>query len=365
MKNKTILWIFFSALLLTGCGTSQISTEKEAAKYYNLYLEGKTEAINNLSLAFLDTEGTPPTVRKAALRYMVRSGDAQARAALLKYASDQKVPEPDILQTLSDEIAAQKAVSWTPLALKMYKAYMDQSFQLQNSMLGAIYESSGAAQITQMIEVYEYTRSNLNVVDENISRLLGKFDDQAVIPLLINIVNDPKKNIRVRETALLLLSEKNDPRIADVLTKLLGDPKQELMIRDFAFNVLETGSDEKILLALLEFLQRNKAKENKMMAAITEALGNYGNPAIIPSLQFIYENLSFPYQLREEALSALIKFDNRDVLEFLIIKTYETGQYYFCEAVSDAVSKSGNRELRQMMEIAALQDQMKRSGGQK
>ncbi len=365
MKKNKLLLLAFSALFLTACGSTNITSEKEATKYYNLYLEGKTEAINNLSLAFLDAEGTPPEVRKQALRYMVRSNDAQARAALLKYAGEQSPPEPEMLLVLSDEIAAQKAINWTPIALKMYKTYMDQSFQLQNSMLGAIYESSGAAQISQMIELYEYTRTNLNVVDKNISRLLGKFDDEAVVPLLINIVNDKKRNIQVREAALVLLSQKNDPRVADVLTKLLGDPRQELMIRDFAFNILETGSDEKILLALLEFLQRNKAKENKMMATITEALGNYGNPAIIPSLQFIYENLSFPYQLREEALNALIKFENNEVLSFLIEKTYKTGQYYFCETVSNAVSQSGDRELRQQMEAAAMKDQMKNGGGGK
>jgi HEAT repeat protein len=365
MKKRMLLLLITAAFILAACGSAVITTEKEATKYYNLYLEGKTEAINNLSLAFLDTEGTPPEVRKQALRYMVRTNDAQARAAILRYAAEQNPPEPDILLVLSDEIAAQKAVSWTPIALKMYKTYMDQSFQLQNSMLGAVYESSSASQITQMIELYEYTQGNLNVVDKNINRLLGKFDDEAVIPLLINIVNDKKRNIQVRERALLLLSQKNDPRIADVLTKLLGDPQQELMIRDFAFNVLETGSDEKILLALLEFLQRNKAKENKMMAAVTQALGNYGNPAIIPSLQFIYENLSFPYQLREEALVALIKFENKEVLEFLIDKTYATGQYYFCEAVSEAVSKSGHRELRQRMETAARQNQIEKLGGLK
>lgn len=358
MKKNITLFLLLTVLTFSGCSAPNVLSEKELANHYDRYLNGKISSIDNITLTYQNAD-TPLELRLTALEYMIRSNDPQAMQVLKNELQNAETMDPAILMKICDEVVLQKNSEWSQIMMIAYKKYIEQSFAIQDKMLTAIGATSSVRHLARYLEMYQFAHENLYKVDSYFSEYLGKFKDDAIVPILINIVNDPKRDIRLREQAIKILAEKNDPRIATVLTQLLGSPQSDLMIRDFAFNVMDHSTDEKLLLSLLDFMQRNKDRENKMMQTIISALGDYSNPAIIPSLQYIYKTITFPLELRQNALSGLLRFNTPAVLEELIRSTSETSQYYFWPEISKAVASNGNIELRQLMEELALSDQQK------
>ena len=363
MIIRKLLFLLSILVILTACVSSKgvLFDKVSMQRYYDSYLEGSSPDLNRIILTYMDEE-TNANLRLDALSYLVRSKDPRANQIVANKLNKPLELNIAELNIILNTIYKYPDPRWTKQMMKAYVALMNSHMRHQNTILEFIYENMGKDQIPNFLNVYQKSQEAYLSIDLSLSKTLGKFDDKAVVPLLIKIVNNPKADIKLRSTALQMLKNKNHPDIAKALTKLLSSPDEGLMIRDFTFNVLENHNDEKIMLALLEFLKNNKDKEYMMMQNVMELLEEYKDPNIIPTLHFIFENPTLREDLREQAFASLLEFSRDDVLFRLIHSVSKQDDYKYWPELSKAVAKSSNISLRQEMEILALEDHKDKLG---
>jgi len=354
MKYSAIL--LAASLFLTACGGSALKNADSMERYLTRYQNGKEENIEALVRSY-ENPDLNRDLRLKALEYIVESKDPFMWTLMDQKLKDPLSLSPDEIKVMIKVMADSRDPEFTPLLMRTYMIYMNTHMSYQNQILEALYATTGKEQLRNYLELYQRSKEAYLSLDANLNRTLGKFDDPTVVPLLMSIAQNPKNNIKIREEAMRMLSEKNTPELAKVLTTMLGEPENELMIRDFAFNVLEDDAlDEKLLLSLTEFIQRNKEREHKMMETVIDVLGDYRNPAVIPTLLHIYRTGAYARDLKDQAVKALIDFNRIDLLEQMVETMSDKKDYYYWPLISDAVSALEAVELRQKMEEIAMRD---------
>ncbi len=363
IKKLCLLCFLF---LFSSCFMSSvIKTQPDFERYYNRYQNGKIKNIDKLVATYHD-EKLPENTRLTALKYIILTKDPAGSQLISKLLDNQALTlKPEEVKMMLEALLQLKDPAFTPLLMRVYMTYLTYHMEVQNRILDILYASADPNRIANFLDMYERSQEAYLKLDQNMTRVLGKFGDDSVVPVLISIVNNPKANMKLRESAIQMLAKKDNPALAQTLTDLLGTPDNDLMIRDFAFNVLETGQDEKILLALLNFMQNNKDREYKMMQTVMEAISNYDNPAVIPSLLYIIKTPSFRKILRDQAVTSILKFNRPDVLDQMMDIFSSLNDYQYWPQLSEAVAATGNIELRQKLEKLALKDQLEMLGSEK
>ncbi len=351
--KKNIILALIILIMLWGCsGSGPLKDSRSIVNQYNRYLNGKPNAIDRLMATYLD-EDQPQELRAEALRYMIRSRDPESLKLIQRQMLKLDEMEYWSLLIIADETAQLNDPKWATVMLTAYAKLHELNKNLQEKILGSIFANMDTQSIPQFIDIYQLSYDHFLQLDEYFAKGLGKFNDETIVPLLIRIINDPKRNLRTREKALKILAQKNEPAFTEALVSLMGNPQTDQMLREFSFNVLDVTKDEDILLALLDFLNRSKNREQKMLSTALDALDSFSDPKIIPSLQYISTHETFPYDMRKKALDALIKFNKPEIYKDLIASFDNPANLVFWPYVSDAVKKSGNAELYQMMEKKA------------
>jgi HEAT repeat protein len=352
--KKNILLTLFILILLGGCsGSGPLKDSRSIVNQYNRYLDGKPKAIDRLMATYIDKD-QPQELRTEALRYMIRSRDPESLKLIQGQMRKLEEMEYWSILVIADESAQLNDPRWATIMLTAYSRLHELNKNVQEKILGSIYANMDTQSIPRFIDIYQLSYDHLLQLDDYFAKGLGKYDDETIVPLLIKIINDPKRNLRTREKALKILAQKNEPAFTEALVRLIGNPQTDQMLREFSFNVLDLTKDEEILLALLDFLNRSKDREQRMLSSALDALGSFSDPKIIPSLHYITTHDSFPYDMRKKALDALLEFKSPTVLTDLIHAFDNPVNLIFWPYVSEAVKKSGNAELYQLMEKKAF-----------
>jgi|GEM_PF-1389887 len=362
MKKNSILTLLI-LIMLWGCsGSGPLKDSRSIVNQYNRYLDDKPNALNRLMATYID-EDQPQELRAEALRYIIRSRDPESLKLIQSQLRKMEEMEYWSILIIADESAQLNDPKWAIIMLTAYSRLHDLNKNVQEKILGSIFANMDSQSIPRFIDLYQTSYDHFLQLDEYFAKALGKYDDETIVPLLIKIINDPKRNLRTREKALKILAEKSEPAFTDALVSLMGNPQTDKMLREFSFNVLDVTKDEEILLALLDFLNRSKDREKRMLSSALDALGSFSDPKIIPSLHYITTRDSFPYDMRKKALDALLEFKRPDVFTALIDAFDNPANLIFWPYVSEAVKKTGNAELYQLMEKKAFHLYLEFRGG--
>lgn len=202
---------------------------------------------------------------------------------------------------------------------------------LRETIVNAIGENGSDDEILTLIDLYEISLTNHNRMNELLTLTLGSMNDDRSIPLLMKIANDKNINIRIRNTAVEVLSRKNAPELVDFFIEMLGDPETNEEMLNFVNSAMGNIQNERMTMALLESFQTGKNRYYANLHSIMSAMDNYNNPQIKPAFIEVATTDGFPRLLRIKAINSLANFNDSQVLEYIIpiLENPENYEFYF------------------------------------
>jgi len=203
--------------------------------------------------------------------------------------------------------------------------------ELRETIINAIGENGSEDEVLTLIDLYEISMSNHSRMNELLTLTLGNMDDDRAIPLLMNIANDKTINIRIRNTAVEVLSRKNAPELVDYFVEMLGDPETNEEMLSFVNNAMDNIQNDRMTMALLESFQTGKNRYYASLHSIMAAMDEYDNPQIKPAFIEIATTEGFPRLLRVKAINSLANFNDSQVLDYIIpiLENPENYEFYF------------------------------------
>ena len=202
---------------------------------------------------------------------------------------------------------------------------------LRETIVNAIGENGSDDEILTLIDLYEISLTNHNRMNELLALTLGSMKDDRSIPLLMKIASDKNINIRIRNTAVEVLSRKNAPELVDFFIEMLGDPETNEEMLNFVNNAMGNIQNERMTMALLESFQTGKNRYYANLHSIMSAMDNYNNPQIKPAFIEVATTDGFPRLLRIKAINSLANFNDSQVLDYIIpiLENPENYEFYF------------------------------------
>ena len=230
----------------------------------------------------------------------------------------------DILKNYNDLESTQTLING--LAMSENKI-MD----LRETIVNAIGEIGTKDEIITLLDLYEVSYSNHSRMNELLTYTLGNMDDDRSIPILMDIANNKTINIRIRNTAVEILSRKNAPELVDYFVEMLGDPETNEEMLNFINNSMGDIQNDRMIMALLESYQTGKNRYFANLHSIMSALDDYNNPQIKPTFIEIAITDGFPRLLRAKAIKGLQNFNDVGVLDYLvpILENPDNYEFYF------------------------------------
>jgi HEAT repeat protein len=155
--------------------------------------------------------------------------------------------------------------------------------------------------------------------------LLGKKNEETVVPLLVAIIQDPDEEIRIKLEAISSLSEIGGDSVHTALVEILQDREDaNPVVRSIAAAALGKLQEARSISPLIEVLEDEK--EPLVQWKIIEALGRIGTEQ---SLAVVQEYLSpvKPLRLRKTAIQTLSQTDSQDALLTLSELLDQTDQF--------------------------------------
>ena len=202
---------------------------------------------------------------------------------------------------------------------------------LREIIVKAIGENGTTDEIITLLDLYEVSLENHSRMNELLAYTLGNMDDDRGIPILIDIANNNNINIRIRNTAVEILSRKNAPELVDYFVEMLGDPETNEEMLNFVNNAMGNIQNDRMIMALLESYQTGKNRYFANLYSIMSALEDYNNPQIKPTFIEIATTDGFPRLLRTKAIKGLENFNDPGVLDYIIpiLENPDNYEFYF------------------------------------
>ena len=222
-------------------------------------------------------------------------------------------------------------VQSTESLVKGLKNSENRIMDLRETIVNAIGENGTDDEILTLIDLYEISMNNHSRMNELLSLALGNMDDDRSIPLLMNIASNKDINIRIRNTAVEILSRKNAPELVDYFIEMLGDPETNEEMLNFVNNAMGDIQNERMTMALLESFQTGKNRYYANLHSIMSAMDEYNNPQIKPAFIEIATTDGFPRLLRVKAINSLSNFNDIQVLDYIvpILENPDNYEFYF------------------------------------
>ena len=238
----------------------------------------------------------------------------------------------------------------TQSLVKGLKNSENKIMDLRETIVNAIGENGSDDEILTLIDLYEISLTNHNRMNELLTLALGRMNDDRSIPILMKIASDDNINIRIRNTAVEVLSRKNAPELVDFFIEMLGDPETNEEMLNFVNSAMGNIQNERMTMALLESFQTGKNRYYANLHSIMSAMDSYNNPQIKPAFIEIATTDGFPRLLRVKAINSLANFDDNQVLEYIIpiLENPANYEFYF-EVLS--LAKKLNAEEKYMNTI--------------
>ena len=295
------------------------------------YIEGDMGALEELIALYQDEEQLLD-VRKSAVRAIAETQHPLALDALAEYVKKAEalnielmVTSVGVLSQFQDDPVASGALMESIFAVD------DKLRQIQAATFKSLKNVKPENKVLALIDIYERSRAAFYSTATMVSNTLSSMDEDEVIPVLIFLAKDETLDIKARNRALeILAARKNDSRVVEMFVEMLTDPSMEAQIRDFAIHTMKEVKEERLILALLDTYSQGQASYYSLLSTLLDALGNFNDPVVKPTLVEIAMQDNMPRSLRIKAILNLGNFKNPETFELILpmLKDPESYEYY-------------------------------------
>lgn len=332
------LFILLAYLLFWGCAAnSKIYSLEEVEKHRLSFIEGKENSVAVLVNMYQDPSQSMD-VRMAALKALRESRHPLAVEAVQQTVSGSSLIELDLmiesinlLKEFGDETAA-------PHLVKGLLSTEDKIMESRAAYVQAIGSVGTLDKITTLLELYEISVRQQIRMDSLLTMTLGTMEDKQVIPWLIEIARNRDVDVSVRSLAIDILGKKSGPVVVDYFIDMLGSPESNLKARQFALHAIGDIEESRILTSLLTAYNQGKEEYSLLLNHLLNAVSEYKDPALIPSLKAVVISDDFPRSMRMKALHALGEFKDDAVLPELILILEDPANYTFYSDIVDMMA---------------------------
>ena len=338
------LLIVFTSLSSTGCSQAKNlfnrlskKGEVEAVSPQTVeelrvsYIEGDMGALEELIAIYQDEE-QHLDVRKSAVRAMAETQHPLALDALAEYVKKAKALNIELMIT---SVGVLSEFREDPVAsgalMESIFAVDDKLRQVQAATFKSLKNVKPENKVLALIDIYERSRAAFYSTATMVSNTLASMDENEVVPVLIFLAKDESLDVKTRNRSLeILAGRKNDARIVGMFVEMLTDPSMESQIRDFAIHTMKDVKEERLILALLDTYSQGQASYYSLLSTLLDALGNFNDPVVKPTLVEIAMQDNVPRSLRVKAILNLGNFRDPGTFELILpmLEDPESYEYY-------------------------------------
>ena len=283
------------------------------------YIEGDMGALEELIAIYQDEE-QQLDVRKSAVRAMAETQHPLALDALAEYVKKAEalnielmVTSVGVLSQFQDDPVASGALMESIFAVD------DKLRQIQAATFKSLKNVKPENKVLALIDIYERSRAAFYSTATMVSNTLSSMDEDEVIPVLIFLAKDETLDVKARNRALeILAARKNDARVVEMCVEMLTDPSMEAQIRYFAIHTMKEVKEERLILALLDTYSQGQASYYSLLSTLLDALGNFNDPVVKPTLVEIAMQDNMPRSLRIKAILNLGNFKDPGIFELIL-----------------------------------------------
>ena len=336
--------IVFTSLSSTGCSQAKNlfnrlrkKGEVEAVSPQTVeelrvsYIEGDMGALEELIAIYQDEE-QHLDVRKSAVRAMAETQHPLALDALAEYV---KKAEALNIELMITSVGVLSEFQEDPVAsgalMESIFAVDDKLRQVQAATFKSLKNVKPENKVLALIDIYERSRAAFYSTATMVSNTLASMDENEVVPVLIFLAKDESLDVKTRNRSLeILAGRKNDARIVGMFVEMLTDPSMESQIRDFAIHTMKDVKEERLILALLDTYSQGQASYYSLLSTLLDALGNFNDPVVKPTLVEIAMQDNVPRSLRVKAILNLGNFRDPGTFELILpmLEDPESYEYY-------------------------------------
>ena len=295
------------------------------------YIEGDMGALEELIAIYQDEE-QHLDVRKSAVRAMAETQHPLALDALAEYVKKAKALNIELMIT---SVGVLSEFQEDPVAsgalMESIFAVDDKLRQVQAATFKSLKNVKPENKVLALIDIYERSRAAFYSTATMVSNTLASMDENEVVPVLIFLAKDESLDIKTRNRSLeILAGRKNDARIVGMFVEMLTDPSMESQIRDFAIHTMKDVKEERLILALLDTYSQGQASYYSLLSTLLDALGNFNDPVVKPTLVEIAMQDDVPRSLRVKAILNLGNFRDPGTFELILpmLEDPESYEYY-------------------------------------
>ncbi|HPC36136.1 MAG TPA: hypothetical protein P5268_02240 [Candidatus Marinimicrobia bacterium] len=359
MKAKSIIIIMLILGSLMSCAHETTTIDpRQVEKLRVDYNRGKIQKVDDLIAIYKD-QSQPIETRIAAVNALAETKHPDAIKAMHDFMDQAGGLNYALLNAtataLTKHATPENVAAMVDGIVSAQKKYVN----FRTGVMEKMQKLDVALQVEALLKLYQSEKENYVFMQESLTKLLGSIPDDRVIPILINIAKDESVNIATRSLAMEILGKKRHPLITEAFIEMLGDPEKQLALRDFAIKSIEDVKESRVILALLETLNQSREEYFVLVDALTKAMGDYSDPAVVPALIEIVKNTDYPTATRQSALAALVKFKDLEAFNQLLPIMENPENYVLYDEMTKLATAIGQPEVLDQFRRAALKAQLK------
>tara|TARA_B100000700_G_scaffold324239_1_gene429882 strand:+ start:4685 stop:5851 length:1167 start_codon:yes stop_codon:yes gene_type:complete len=321
------------------------------------YIQGDMGALEEL-IAIYQDESQQLDVRKSAVRAMAETKHPIALEALADFVKKAEAINVELMVT---SVGVLSEFEEDPVASG---ALMESIFSVDEklrSVQAATFKSlknvKPENKVMSLIDIYERSRSAFYSTATMVSNTLASMDEDEVVPVLVFLAKDETLDIKARNRALeILAGRKDDARIVEMFVEMLTDPSMESQIRDFAIRTMQGVKEERLILALLDTYNQGQASYYSLLSTLLDALGNFNDPVVKPTLYEIAMKEDMPRSLRIKAINNLGNFKDPEAFKIILPMLEDPDSYEYYPYIIELAYSLGVHDLykRQIREAGLI-----------
>lgn len=294
------------------------------------YIQGDMGALEEI-IAIYQDEDQQLDVRKSAVRAMAETKHPIALEALSDFVKKAEAINVELMVT---SVGVLSQFEEDPVAsgalMESIFAVDDKLRAVQAATFKSLKNVKPENKVMALIDIYERSRSAFYSTATMVSNTLASMEEDEVIPVLVFLAKDETLDIKARNRALeILAGRKNDARIVEMFVEMLTDPSIESQIRDFAIRTMQDVKEERLILALLDTYSQGQASYYSLLSTLLDALGNFNDPIVKPTLMEIAMKDDMPRSLRIKAISNLGNFKDPKAFEMILPMLNDPDSYEY------------------------------------
>lgn len=306
------------------------------------YIRGDIDALEEL-VAIYEDENLTLDIRTAAVKAMGESRHPTALNSLSKAVEEAEALDINLMLTSIEVLGKFEDDPRAAEALLSSILTIDEKLRnVQATVFKSLAKVKKQDRVIALLDIYERSHAAYQKSVQMVMNTMAKMGKDDVIPILVFIANDDNLDLKVRNRAIALLSEhKDDPKVVELFVEMLTEPTTQVQIRDFALRTMKDVKEEQLILALLETYNLGRDSYYSLLSTLLDALGNFDDPRVKPTLIEIALNPDMQRALRAKAITNLANFRDPSVFENVLPLLEDRENYKFYPQIIELAHRLG------------------------